>query len=413
MNLAAVEKTVRERIGLDVASIGAAALPRIVEKRMRQRGLTSIEAYAGVVNGDSSEWSALVSELVVPETWFDRGGVEFFEHLARWVRARLNDSPNGRTIRILSVPCSTGEEPYSLALALDREGVPLSRCIIDGVDLARDHLLRAVNGRYPAFSFREPSADPREKYFREVEPGRWELHSTYREAVRFRPGNLVDPTFLIAEPPYDLILCRNLFIYLTPDARSRALANLDRLLAPDGLLCLTAAEADRLPSGRYVADGLVSLAIFKRSIGDPVGPRSGVIRMSQLAPPTKIERKSDVVSYPTREQPRLETAPAYDPVVEGRRRADAGLLDDALAYCSRAIGEAPPSASLYSLVGVIHLASGRSDEASEAFRKALYLDPDCSEALTHMMVLCEQRGDPGQAEGLRRRLGRVRKGAAT
>ena len=167
MNLASVEKIVRERIGLDVASIGVAALPRIVANRMGVRGLASVEAYSGLLTNDSTEWSALVGELVVPETWFYRGGLEFFEHLARGVRTRLNELPNGRTFRILSVPCSTGEEPYSLALALDREGIPLSRCWIDGVDLARDHLLRAVTGRYSAFSFREANADPRSKYFQE------------------------------------------------------------------------------------------------------------------------------------------------------------------------------------------------------------------------------------------------------
>jgi chemotaxis protein methyltransferase WspC len=64
------------------------------------------------------------------------------------------------------------------------------------------------------------------------------------------------------------------------------------------------------------------------------------------------------------------------------------------------------------LLGVLHLAAGLADDATDAFRKALYLDPDDAEALTHMIVLCEQRGDPGQAAGLRRRLDRLAKGAA-
>ena len=425
MNLASVEKIVRERIGLDVASIGVAALPRIVANRMGVRGLASVEAYSGLLTNDSTEWSALVGELVVPETWFYRGGLEFFEHLARGVRTRLHELPNGRTFRILSVPCSTGEEPYSLALALDREGIPLSRCWIDGVDLARDHLLRAVTGRYSAFSFREANADPRSKYFQELAESRWELLPAFRESVRYRAGNLVEPGFLAAEPPYDLILCRNLFIYLTADARARALANLDRLLAPEGRLCLTAAEADPLPSNRYVSDGPLSFAIFRRLAADPAGPLSGLMRIpsktssgTQPVPPARSQPKSGVYSKPRLPAvPQKPVAKVAEPTCHlldaGRSLADAGKLEAARVHCEELLVDSIPSAGLYSLLGVIHLAAGRSAEASEAFRKALYLDPECPEALSHMAVLCEQRGDPGQAEGLRRRLGRIEKGAPT
>ena len=432
MSLASIERLVRDRIGLDLASIGAATLPRAVECRMAALGLNSTEVYTEVLLGESSEWSALVGDLVVPETWFHRGGADFYEHLARCLRTRLNDSPNGRTLRILSVPCSTGEEPYSLALALDQEGVPAARYRIDGVDLARDHLLRAIAGRYSAFAFREPSHDPRPKHFREVEDGKWELLAPHRNRVHFRPGNLVDPNFLVAEPPYDLILCRNLFIYLTAEGRSRAHANLDRLLAPDGWLCLTAAEADRLPAGQYIADGPVSLAIFKRASGEP--PRSGLLRFTSAKPPSGTQppqqprsgataaaatvRSLDTSTLSTFQPvPSLVETPVpreslFHPLQESRRLADAGNLDAARSLCERALGESTPSAGLHSLLGVIHLASGRSDEATDAFRKALYLDPDQPEALTHMIVLSEKLGDPGQAANFRRRLERVEKGAA-
>ena len=73
----------------------------------------------------------------------------------------------------------------------------------------------------------------RPAYFRAA-GGSWELLPHIRAAVRFRPANLADPLFLAAERPYDLILCRNVFIYLTPEAKQRAMAHLDRLLALDG-----------------------------------------------------------------------------------------------------------------------------------------------------------------------------------
>jgi chemotaxis protein methyltransferase WspC len=418
---AGLEQLIRERIGLDVASLGASALTRALQRRMAARDLPSEEAYAKLVSGDSPEWSALVGELVVPESWFFRGGVEFFEHLARWIRNRLAESPNGKTVRVLSVPCGTGEEPYSLALALAQEGIPGSRCQIDGVDLARDHLLRAVAGRYSAFSFRE-TFDPRPKCFHELDDGKWELLPEYRDRVHFRPGNLVDPHFLLAEPPYDVILCRNLFIYLTADGRSRALANLDRLLAPNGRLCLTPSEADRLPAGKFVADGSISLAVFQRNTKNGSGPRSDIYRIapgtpSRASQPKAASRSSvstrpSSVRSPYSHVPLRDSMPS-DPLGEGRRLADAGNLDAARAICLESMAAEAPTANLFSLLGVIHLAAGRPDDATDAFRKALYLEPDHAEALMHMIGLCERRGDPDQAAGLRRRLKRTEHGAVS
>lgn len=424
MNISPVEVLVRDRIGLDPASLGAATFRRTVEGRMTAHGLTDPAAYAGLLTTEPADWAALVGELVVHETWFFRGGAGLFDHLVRWVRERA------APVRVLSVPCSTGEEPYSLAIALDAAGVPPAHYQIDGVELARDHLLRAVAGRYTAFSFREPGPDPRPRHFVPVGEDRWELRTQLRERVRFRPGNLIEPGFLAGEPPYDLILCRNLFIYLTPDARARALANLDRLLAPDGRLCLTPAEADRLPAGRFVPDGPANLSIFRRANGpDAMAPRSGVVARptgsgvvprSGIVPPARRDetaRKSGAAPVPAARiryehvpLPKPAAAlPPPDPQQAGRELADSGQLDAARAVCEAALVSSP-SAGLFSLLGVVHLATGQRDEAADAFRKALYLDPDHAEAITHMIVLCEQRGDPGQAAALRHRLARLERG---
>lgn len=414
MNFAALEKLLHDRIGLDVESIGAATLPRVAARRMTAHGSLTPDHYAAFVAGSPTEWTALVGELVVPETWFFRGGIEFFEHLAKRIRTRLAECVNGRTLRVLSVPCSTGEEPYSLAIALDREGIPAARCTIDAIDLSRDHLLRAVAARYPAFSFREANADPRKECFHECEPGKWELRREFRDRVQFRPGNAVESGFLAAEPPYDLILCRNLFIYLSPDGAARTMANLERLLAPDGLLCLTAAEADRVPVARFVPDGPASFAIFKKHTGEaPLPPRSGVLKLPLSKPPSGIVPKPPSGVFPKpapksgvipasllQATPLPDSLPVVDPLNEGRRLADAGMLDAARAACEAA----PNTAARFSLLGVIHLAAGRADAATDAFRKALYLNPNDSEALTHMAVLCEQRGEADQAATLRRRL---------
>ena len=91
---------------------------------------------------------------------------------------------------------------------------------------------------------------------------------------------------------------------------------------------------------------------------------------------------------------------------EVRDLANAGRLEEARMVCHRGL-LGRPTAELYSLLGVIHLAAGRQDDAGEAFRKALYLDPEHREALTHTMVLSEHLGDLALADGLRRRLARL------
>ncbi len=406
MILSPVEDLVRSRIGLDPLSLGTSTFPRAVTTRMHARAVDSADAYAALLGTDAGEWATLVGELIVPESWFFRGGAPYFRQLARWLRERAA----GRSPRVLSVPCGCGEEPYSLVLALDEEGVPPGLVRVDGVDLCPASVARAEAGRYPAFAFRETDADPRPRYFRDAGPGQWEVEKRVRSAVQFRVGNLVAPDFLSGEPPFDLILCRNLFIYLTDEARGRAVANLRRLLTPGGRLCLTPAEADRLPPGLFTADGSAALAIFTRSDDPPAGgPRSGVHpRPAQKSGvlPRPTAPASTSADTPLVSGTRFDPAPPPPSTAAARELADTGKLDDARAVCEKAV-RAGPSAEWYSLLGVIDLAAGRAGDAEASFRRALYLDPDHREALTHLAMLCERRGDAGPASGLRRRLARL------
>lgn len=398
MTTSRIDVYVRDRLGIDPGSLGSNVLPTALTHRMTARHLSSPDAYAGLLAADPDEWAALVAEVVVPETWFFRGGRPLFDHLAGWVADRAARCP-GAVVRILSLPCSTGEEPFSLAMALRERGVPASAYRIDGIDLAPLHLARAAAGRFAAFAFREPGPDPRLSHFRTTADGRWELCPEVRETVRFRPGNAVDPTLLLGEPPYDLVLCRHLFIYFTPEARDRAAANLDRLLAADGLLCLSPAEAARLASDRFAPDGPPAYCLFTRvktsgSRPVPVAPvRHPTPMFLDGAPP-----------------PVLDLPPVTDALTVARGLADAGRLDDAVAACERA-ARGRATAEGFSLLGIIELARGQAEAAAVAFRKALYLDPDHPEALSHMIVLCERRGDTARADSLRRRLARVEREA--
>jgi chemotaxis methyl-accepting protein methylase/chemotaxis signal transduction protein len=262
-----IVEELRRRIGLNPDSIGPTAIDQAIDARMRQTAPTSISEYARRLETAPAELQDLVNEIVVPETWFFRSP-ELFGVIVDHVRRALPMRPSGQPVRILSAACSTGEEPYSIAIALQQGGIPAHHVRIDAVDLSTRHLQLARDAVYGDFSFRNVEADVKRSYF-QTDRERWRLHSFVRDLVHFRPGNLIDPLFLGDERPYDIVLCRNVFIYLTPAARGLALANLARLLAPDGLLALGHAESSELADPPWQRFGPEAACAFRRS---PVGP---------------------------------------------------------------------------------------------------------------------------------------------
>lgn len=409
MSLAQVTQLLGRRIGLDPASLGPNALANLVAERARALGVDR-EHYAGTLATRPEEFNLLVEKLVVPETWFFRGA-GLFEELARIVAEERGQKPTAtgdRPFRALSVPCASGEEPYSLAMALLDAGLGAERWTIDGIDLSPRLIAAAHRAVYREFSFRQTDPERRRRYFRDV-PGGAELDAHVRRCVRFQVGNLVDPAFLAGESgSFDLILCRNLLIYLTPEARRQALATLERLLVPGGLLAVGHAEPQVLAGRPFRAVGPTSCFLFRHDTAIVPTPRPPLL----LLPPPRP--RSEPAPRPTAVPVRVPIpAPAPVPVVAAvpasslervRALADSGRLDEALSACRAYLKDAGPGADAFSLLGVILQARGDTDEAGDAFRKALYLAPQHREALTHAMLLAAERGDTTRARILRVRL---------
>ncbi len=387
MNIRSIEAIVRDQLGLDPTSLGPHFLEQIVAARMTARAIDDPAVYTARLLSDPHERDALVAELVVPETWFFRGGYPLFSRLANIVAERLNCPTRDPPVRILSIPCSTGEEPYSLAIALYERFLSSEEVHIDAVDVSQRALEKALRARYGSFSFREANPELRTLYFRPCHD-EWELLPHLRTYVHFHLGNLTNPRLLAREKPYDLIICRNLFIYLTAEARHLALCNLERLLTSDGRLCLTAAEADRLPANRFALDGPMEMGIYRRV---NAGFRGDISR------PTPLPTDWGTLSAAAEPIP-PQTLPT------ARALADAGQLEQARKVCEELLLQTPTDADTLALLGVIHLALGHTETAFDLFRKTLYLVPDHIEALSHMLALCERKGDRARAAVLRRRL---------
>ena len=171
---------------------------------------------------------------MIPETWFFRDTQPFALLADRFA------TETSTVRRILCVPC-TGEEPYSVAMALLDRGLRPDQFHVLGIDLSRHALAAARRKIYSENAFRGRDRSFRDRHFRVTDEG-YVLDPDVADTVEFRAGNLVDPAFLDDEPPFDAVFCRNLLIYLDDDARRTALRHLERLVAARGLLFVGHAE---------------------------------------------------------------------------------------------------------------------------------------------------------------------------
>ncbi len=390
MSLARIRELISTRTGLLPESLGTAALPSAVEVRVRVLGAGTAEAYAEQLARDPAEFQTLVDAIIIPETWFFRGG-KLYTALVKHIRERAGAKP----FRILSLPCSTGEEPYSVAMALTDSGLSPGGWSLDAVDLCSTAIAAAGIGRYREFSFRETPAEERARHFTAVGE-QFEIDPGMRKLVRFRVGNLLDaPSWIPEGGRYDCVLCRNLMIYLTPEARRAALDVLDRLLAADGLLAVGHAEAGNLFGSKFESVGPDGCFLFQRKAG--LDPRSEL--RPRAAPPSGGARPVKPVSPSGGIRPAPSLAKAAS-------LADSGKIAEALAECQAVVAIAP-SAEAYCLLGVVFGADGKLDPAADAFRKALYLDPLHRESLAHGLLIAEAKRDTERAELYRARLARL------
>ncbi|MFQ3648954.1 MAG: CheR family methyltransferase [Gemmataceae bacterium] len=397
MNFQPVTELLRQHLGLETSSLGDSSLQLTFVECMKAAKCDNPCSYAHLLRHNARLLERLIEQIVVAETWFFRGG-ELFWFLAEQIRLAWREAP-GQPVRILSIPCSTGEEAYSLAIAALEVGLPPGSWHLDAVDVSRRALLAAGQGLYGQLSFRQTEPLLRDRYFRKI-GDRWEIRPEPRQGLRFLHGNLIAPDLLIWERPYDLVFCRNVFIYLTLEARKAAVDNLARLLRSDGLLCTSVTETLPPHETRFLRWGPLAYGLYRR-IADR--PPTGALPLVPLTPAEVVPQGRPTSLH----SPCASAAAPVALLIEARRLADQGHLDDALAGCLALERTQGPSADLFALLGVIHQGRGEPALAYEAFRKALYLQSDHREALTHLMLLAQQTGDHATAKGVQRRLARL------
>ncbi|MDH0091141.1 chemotaxis protein CheR [Achromobacter mucicolens] len=419
----------KRRMGLDSGSIGQAAVERAVRHRMHAAGVDDEQDYLMRVQAWPDEMQQLIEAVIVPETWFFRYP-ESQVAMATLARERLfAPGCDARVLRVLSVPCSSGEEPYSIAMALLDAGVPPHRFHVDAVDISVRMVEFAQRAVYGRNSFRGADLAFRDRHFSEVASGH-QLAARVRGQVRFQSGNLFDPNLLAGAAPYDFVFCRNLLIYFDMATQERAVRVLRRFAREDGVLFVGPAETSLLTRRRLPSVPLARSFAFRAT----PAPEPAAAEMPPAAraplpaqPPivhawTPPRRPVAQAPAPRLPVPRAAIAEAPSgPSAQGSGQAaqaslreiaalaDLGRVRDAMAQCQAHIDLHGASADALHLQGLLMDAQGQSRQAQAAYRKALYLDPNHREALLHLAALVASDGDH---EGARRLQARAARGEA-
>jgi chemotaxis protein methyltransferase WspC len=420
-NSSALERLLASRAGLDPLSVGSALILRAARQRMKELGLDDMGAYEECARESNSELQSLIEEVMVSESWFFRD-VGPFQWFRTYVQKRWVNELVRPPLRVLSLACASGEEPYSIAMTLQDIGLPTHRFQIDAIDISTRQLAIARRGVYSSNAFRSSDLSFRARYFREHSQG-YELDSSIRSTVRFLHASVVDPNLLEGSAPYDVVFCRNLLIYLEASARVCVLATIERLLAVDGLLFI--GHADRLDvpgvESRFsVVDDPSYFVYHLRGQGDlavsrpivQLDPRPPIVALSApaIAPPSVIVFSPVAINgiiTGTDEPPgaAIHSPPVDEPTLleQAAELANQGRFDEGIAACERQLQLKGFSPAAYYLMGVIFQASGKRLRAEECFHKTVYLDPLHDEALLALALLAERRGDHDAAVSFRRR----------
>jgi chemotaxis protein methyltransferase CheR len=237
-------KLLKDRSGLVLTRDKAYLLESRLLPVARKCGLKSVDELVAAVrqrpNGDLAR--DVVEAMTTNESFFFRDIKPFEQFKSAVLPALMKARAARRQIRIWSAACSSGQEPYTLAMLLAEEQAKLAGWSIDilATDLSTEILEKAQAGLYSQFEVQRGLAiQYLVKYFKQ-EGERWRIDAGIRNRVRFRVFNLLEePTGLGA---FDLIFCRNVLIYFDQPTKTLVLDRLARVLAPDGFLYLGGAE---------------------------------------------------------------------------------------------------------------------------------------------------------------------------
>lgn len=428
MNLAPFRSLLEKRCGLVFENEKTAILEAGIHARMKARGESSPACYHALVCAEREEFGRFVNLLTINETYFYRDPVHFALLAGRLVPELMATRRVSANIRILSAGCSTGEEAYSIIIALaERFGRDeLAGISVIGVDIDSTAIASAREGVFGKRSFRDFPEDLRKRYFKRCSDGKYRIHQWLVDSVEFYPLNLLDGDYPPELHEFDVILYRNVSIYFSQEVRSEIFSRLAAILAPGGHLFVSPSETffyNRAALALIVRDG----AFLYRNIPRDVHQEG---YMNHRAPRYPLSMKSACRTVPVPDWMRSRDLTAIQgassrPASEGKRRVDpdagvpssvdeppriavdnvlrraeAGQYEEALRELEMLIADFPLSLDAHTEKGSILLNLSRPEEACASYCTALEIDRFCLDAVFSLGVIARLR--QSEEDALRR-----------
>ena len=447
---------VLERSGLHFSADKRQALRRGLAEALEASPCASLDEYYELLRSSPSshcEWDRAISALTVGETYFLRNKGHFdalATHILPEIIARREHS--SRRIRIWSAGCATGEEPYSIAIAL-RELIPNLESwniMILATDINRDALRKAREGLYGAWSFRGVEKRIQDRYFHLNGTSRFAIASNIKHMVAFDYLNLVEdrfPSLTNNTNGMDVILCRNVTIYFTPEVTQKVLGRFYNCLTDGGWLIPGASEPNMVFYQDFQSRNFPGAVVYRRQVvaqakvepapvfkpqmpalkppAPAFEPLAPVARAPKSQPfPWAPERKQEAGSRKQEGKPppppppdpyemalallqagqadealvklyeKLDQDPNFAPTYYtlGKIYANKGNLEEAQHWCERAIEKDKLHPEPYYTLSMVYQQHGMLDEATNALKKTIYLDRNFALAHYNLAQLYQQSG---------------------
>jgi chemotaxis protein methyltransferase CheR len=410
------------RLGLNFDDSKLAFLADVLMHRQDTVG-QGAAAYLGRLESAGhwlDELRALAIDLTVNETYFFRNSDQFRALTHNALPARVAARTGAKHLRVLSAGCASGEEAYSLAVVL-RENVPDPSWTfsVKAVDVNAAVLEKARRAHYSAWSLRETSPEMQRRWFA-VEGKDYVLDKSVRDAVDFEERNLVEDNPDLWKPEsYDIVFCRNVIMYLTPENARAVIGRISRSLAPGGYLFLGHAETLRGLSQDfhlehthdtfyYRSKGLSERGLQARE-GVPLAAGSEILPTLVLVDDgatwvEAIQRASERIANLSHASQNLDKRGpvVVAPTATNHRTQLLDLLekeryDDALAIAGKHSSESAddPEAMLLRAALLVH--AGQIVQAETVCTELLRVD-ELNAGAHYLLALCmEGKGDPSAA----------------
>lgn len=270
-DLLLMRELISEKTGIHFRDDHLFSLESSVKKRMAATGYGSLEQYLAQIIGNKCEMDTLIGLITVNETYFWREPFHFNALTETIFPEILRFKAPGAKVRFLSAGCSTGEEPYSIAMSLVEKYGPsiLDSIEVFGVDIDSNVIDTARAGIYKEHSFRGINPQIREKYFTlKTVAGQegYEISSLLKKVAEFHVLNLFDSRYPARLGSMDVIFYRNVSIYFSRDAQKAIFGNLSQLLVEGGHLFLSSAETYIHDIGILFLHEINNTFVYRKSV---------------------------------------------------------------------------------------------------------------------------------------------------